>query len=212
MIDYCIVGWRRCITLLCCCFGVITHASASLNDHPTQAFQSAFQKEIQLYPQQEELDSLNRHFLAEDWNAVLAYSGTQTALQDTNHLTELVAFCRGWAFHQKALPKEALKEFTRVSPQLPLHYLVTIARGEIAAEQEEFEKALNYFSILDTLSEAQLQTVRLTRVQHNIGLCYLHLGQYEQAATQLLGNLPQVKEKQDTLMLIRTHSDLANAY
>ena len=146
------------------------------------------------------------------WDSVLVYSqrsltGTQNKeIRDFNH------YYRGEAFRKKGIFKQAMYEFDQVRSGFGFYYKLQLYRGEMLLEQGNYRKALTYFQSVDTLSESKLKDIRLDAVQHNIGLCYFHMGKYQEAEDYLLRAVAKIEQAKDYHSLIASYMDLANVY
>ena len=117
----------------------------------------------------------------EIWDSVLVYSSRSLNTKNKDIL-DFSHYYRGEAFRKKGIFKQALDEFGQVRPDFEFYFKLQVYRGEMLLEQGKFQKALTYFQSIDTLSPEKLRSiVRIDAVQHNIGLCHFHMGNYTEA-------------------------------
>jgi signal transduction histidine kinase len=128
---------------------------------------------------------------------------------------ELVDYChyfRGIGFKEKKLLNESKKEFNKISNDFRFFYKVKMKLGEIAVDQKEFKMALQYFQQVEKFSDRRIYDMKNSTVLHNIGLCYLHLKNYDKAEDYLFKSSKVQEVEKDTLLLIGSYMDLANLY
>lgn len=151
-------------------------------------------------------------FLENNWDSTLVYSMKYLSSSKNRELRDYCHYFRATSFDNKKLLKEAKKEFSLISTQFKFLYKVKLALGEIALEQNEFEKGLIYFKEIENLPNSFMHDLKRSTILHNIGLCYLHLKKFDNAEKYLFESSKlQVKQK-DTLLLISSYMDLANLY
>jgi signal transduction histidine kinase len=82
--------------------------------------------------------------------------------------------------------------------------------GQIYIEQEKFSEAAK---VLETWKGSSIKNELSNRINlHNLGLCYLHLEQYDKAQENLLESYRLNQKYNDTLGLARSSLDIANLY
>ncbi|WP_163407694.1 tetratricopeptide repeat-containing sensor histidine kinase [Flavobacterium ajazii] len=177
----------------------------------------AFNTEIKLktkeFKEQVNFSIAGAFFLQEKWDSTLVYSMKQ--LSDANANTEIMNYChyfRAISFRNKKLLNEAKKEFNRISNDFKFYHKVKSLLGEIALEQNEFKKALSYFKEIEKYSASKNSTLKGNNVLHDIGLCYLHLKEFDKAEEYLFKSAHEHEAEKDTLMLIGSYVDIANLY
>jgi len=152
-------------------------------------------------------------FFERNWDSTLVYSMKQ--LNDSENNTELIDYChflRGLSFQHKKLFKEAEKELSTVSSVFEFYPHTYMVLDVIALEQRRFQKAIDYFKKTEAYTSEQLSGIKKSNIDHNLGVCYLHLEQYDQAETYLLESETLYEEQKDTLALIRAYGNIANLY
>lgn len=152
-------------------------------------------------------------FLEKEWDSTLVYSAKQLSqsVKDSK-LRDYCHFFRAYSFNKKKLFKEAKKEFAKISSDFKFYTHVNIYMGEIALELGEFQKAIDYFKIIEKSDDQKLLSVVKGNIEHNLGICYLHLKQYDKAKSYLLQSIEAPEIKNDTLKLIRFYGGMANLY
>ncbi|UQD56214.1 ATP-binding protein [Flavobacterium sp. K5-23] len=152
-------------------------------------------------------------FLAEKWNSTLVYSMKQLSVNSNDvELNDYCHFFRGFSFKQKKLFKESQKELNKISSDFEFYNRVKMILGEIALEQNEFQKAINYFEELEDIADTNFFGLKTSKVNHNLGICYLHLNDFKKAESYLIKSTKLQEIEKDTLMLVGAYGDIATLY
>ncbi|NHM01731.1 sensor histidine kinase [Flavobacterium sp. KDG-16] len=136
-------------------------------------------------------------------------------LSTKNKISELDNYCyffRGISFKEKGIFNEAKNSFNKISKRFKFYKTVENYLGQIALEQNEFKKAISYFKEFEYLETANYFNIDQGKVNHNLGICYLHLDDYTKAEYYLLKSTEIQEKENDTLMLIGAYGDVANLY
>ncbi|MFK7748955.1 MAG: ATP-binding protein, partial [Kordia sp.] len=156
---------------------------------------------------------INTFLIEDQLDSILVY--TKKELIDSSKDKEYIDYCnflRGYSFYNKKIVKEAEKEFLKVSKDFK-YYNNTIAfLGAVTLESSQFEKALNYFKQIENLTSEKLLITDPTKIKDNIGVCYLHLKQYDEAERYLTESLELIKKLKDTIRLVSANGNLAALY
>ncbi|WP_243230984.1 ATP-binding protein [Flavobacterium pectinovorum] len=112
---------------------------------------------------------------------------------------------------EKKIFNEAKKEFNLISSDFRFNYKVNFLLGEIALEQNEFKIALSHFNAIEKLSE-DLYDFKESGVLLNIGLCHLHLREFDDAEKYFFRSVELQEVEKDSLMLISSYMNIANLY
>ncbi|WP_394758267.1 ATP-binding protein [Flavobacterium sp.] len=107
---------------------------------------------------------------------------------------------------------EAKKEFNKISKTFEFYESVKNILGEIALEQNEFKTAIIYLEEFQNFPETNSFNIKKSIVNHNLGICYLHLQDFKRAESYLLKSTKLQELEKDTLMLIGAYGDVANLY
>ncbi|WP_240475230.1 tetratricopeptide repeat-containing sensor histidine kinase [Flavobacterium reichenbachii] len=151
-------------------------------------------------------------FVEKNWDSTLVYSGKQLNNAPNNELREYSLYFRGVSFKNKKLFKEAEKELNKISSDFEFYYKVRIKLGEIAVEQKQYNKALQYFQGILKETDKAVYDLKKSVILHNIGLCYLHLTKFDKAEEYLFRSADLQKAEKDTLLLIGSYMDIATLY
>jgi signal transduction histidine kinase len=151
-------------------------------------------------------------FIEKNWDSTLVYSMKHISLTKNIELKDYCHYFRGISFKEKKLLNEAKKEFNKVSSNFQFHYKVKNNLGEIALSQNEFRNALQYFEGILKLSNMPTYDLGVSTVLHNIGLCYLHLKEFDKAEEHLFKGAQLQEKEKDTLLLIGSYMDIATLY
>lgn len=152
-------------------------------------------------------------FLEKNWDSTLVYAMRQLSLPNQNQ--EIKNYChlfRGFSLKEKKIFNQSQKELSKISKEFIFYYKVRIKLGEITLEQKEFKQAINYFKEIEELNDNQLLGIKKSFVKHNLGLCYLHLEEFDKAEFYLLESVKLQEEQKDTLDLIGSYGDIATLY
>ncbi|WP_309640118.1 tetratricopeptide repeat-containing sensor histidine kinase [Flavobacterium sp.] len=149
-------------------------------------------------------------FIESKWDSTLVYSMRQ--LREERNLREINDFShylRLFSFKEKELYNEALKESGLISKKFELYNIVKATIGDIALQQNDYKKALSCFLEIDKLSD---YINSKSPIYHNIGICYLHLKQFDRAEAYLSKSIVLQEKEKDTIRVIGTYMDIANLY
>lgn len=152
-------------------------------------------------------------FLKKQNDSSLIYSTRQ--LERTNLNSDVKYLChyfRGIAFMQKRMFKEAEVELKNI-PVSFIGYSKTVGLlGDIALEQNNFRKAVKYYQKIINNGQFKKSGIDESRIIHNLGVCYLHLGEFKNARQFLLEGLKLHRQNKDTAMIIGSYMDIGGLY
>lgn len=148
----------------------------------------------------------------ENWDSVLV--NTQKLLQRTGNqkLLDFIHYYRGEAFHKKNIFRYAMREFNLVGSEFEFYTMVRFNKAGIFLSSEKYDQALNLFKSIDTTDQEAIQTIPIDALFHNIGVCYMYLGNYEKAEKYLLIAIQKILEIKNNSALIASYMDLAIVY
>ena len=178
---------------------------------------SVFEKEINFQSKEYGANTYfaegRTYFFQKEWDSTIVYTAKQLSLKENS--LDLKTFCyflRGYSFQQKKLYKEAEKEFAKIVEDFTFYNHVQMYLGEIALEEYQFQKALDYLHKVEKLDFNKIIGLNKANLEHNIGLCYLHLEKYADAEYYLLKSTKEQEKEKDTLNLIRSYGNIASMY
>lgn len=145
-------------------------------------------------------------------DSLLLYSLKTLNSSKNRAVLDFAHYYRGEAFRKKRVFKQAEREFNAISKAFKFYFRVQHYRGEMCLEEEKFNEALSYFSKIDTTNKGHEKSLHLDGIEHNIGLCYFHLGNYPQAEKYMLQSISRIEKAKDSAKLISSYMDLANIY
>ncbi|WP_239455627.1 ATP-binding protein [Flavobacterium ginsenosidimutans] len=151
-------------------------------------------------------------FLQNNWDSTLVYSMKEINESRNKEILDYCHYFRAISFKEKKLLDESKKELNQISSGFPFSYKVKMKLGEIALSKNNFKLALQYFHETEKLTNKQLYDIKFSTVLHNIGLCYLHLENYEKAEEYLFKSAKRQEIEKDTLLLIGSYMDIATLY
>lgn len=132
--------------------------------------------------------------------------------KNNSELNNYCYFFRGISFKEKRIFNEAKNSFHKISNKFEFYKTVKNFLGQIALEQNDFKKAITYFEEFEDFPETNYLDIDKGEVNHNLGICYLHLENYEKAEFYLLKSTTIQEKEKDTVMLIGAYGDVANLY
>ena len=142
-------------------------------------------------------------FLEKNWDSTLVYSMKQLSIdKKKSELDYYCYFFRGVSFKEKKIFNEAKNAFNKIPKEFEFHKTVKNFLGQIALEQNEFKKAITYFKEFENFLETNSFNIDKGELNHNLGICYLHLDNYAKAEFYLLKSTKIQEKEKDTLMLI----------
>lgn len=177
-------------------------------------FRSEILKKANQHKSDEDFYKSASFFVEEEWDSTLVYAMRYlNTVKQNIDLTNYSHYFRGFSFQSKSIYQEAEREFKLISPEFEYYPLVKMRLGQIALEQHEFEKAISYFKeLIESPKDGNNFFMRKGDILENIGLCYLHLKNFNKAEPYLLQSAKDRELKKDTLALILTYGNIANLY
>lgn len=179
----------------------------------TSPFQKAFKNNSNSFVKEPNFQKAQSFYLQQNWDSTLVYSMIQLSIPTDN--TELKNYChylRGYSFYRKKILNEAQKEFTHISKSFAFYETVKKNLGKIALKKGEYQKAINYFMEYKKIAPSEFIDHENGNVNHNLGISYLHLKQFDQAEHYLLKSSKIQERNKDTLMMAGAYCDIANLY
>lgn len=176
-------------------------------------FEKKIKKSYYTYTHEKNFNKAQLFFLEKNWDSTLIYSMKQLSNDKKNsELNDYCYFFRGISFKEKKIFNEAKKAFQKISKEFKFYKSVKNNLGQISLEQNEFKKAIDYFKEFEDFPETNYFNIEKGKINHNLGICYLHLNDYAKAEFYLLKSTKIQEKEKDTLMLIGAYGDLANLY
>jgi signal transduction histidine kinase len=151
-------------------------------------------------------------FLNNENDSTLIYSGRQLDEPSIPIIRYYSHYFRGVCFKQKRMFKEAESELNKIPHDFIFYPKILAYLGDIALEQNNFEKATGYFLKVKGKNKFEKFGIDQSHIIHNLGLCSLHLAQYKTAEEFLFESLKLQEEKKDTLSIIGSYMDIAGLY
>jgi signal transduction histidine kinase len=152
-------------------------------------------------------------YFEKNWDSTLVYSMKQlSSKKRTKKLIDYSHFFRGYSFKEKKIFVEAEKELNAISKEFEFSKSVKNILGEIALEQNKFSQAIVYFEEFENISNNNFFNIKKSIVNHNLGICYLHLKKFDKSESYLLKSKKLQEIENDTLRLIGAYGDIATLY
>jgi len=153
-----------------------------------------------------------KYFLNKNWDSTLVYSMKQLSVSTKD--IEMKNYChyfRGYSFNKKKLYRNAQHEFNSISKKFEFYYNVKILLGEMALNQEEYKKAIQYFRDFEGENAPEFYGMK-NHIIHNLGICYLQLKNFEKAEHYFIKSAKAQEVNKDTLLLVGAYGEIANLY
>ncbi|MBO9586048.1 MAG: tetratricopeptide repeat-containing sensor histidine kinase [Flavobacterium sp.] len=173
---------------------------------------TAIQAKAQKFKENTNFYKAQNFFLQNNWDSTLVYSMKEINESRNKEILDYCHYFRAISFKEKKLLDESKKELNQISSGFPFSYKVKMKLGEIALSKNNFKLALHYFHETEKLTNKQLYDIKYSTVLHNIGLCYLHLENYNKAEEYLFKSAKRQEIEKDTLLLIGSYMDIATLY
>ncbi|TDO77536.1 tetratricopeptide repeat protein [Flavobacterium chryseum] len=182
------------------------------NIQKNNLFKNEIKKTVNKFEKEANFNKAASFFIEKNWDSTLVYSMKQIALTKNIKLLDYCHYFRGISFREKNLINESKNEFEKISNFFQFNYKVKNNLGEIALEQNKFKQALKYFYQIEILSNREIYDLKRSTILHNIGLCHLHLQDFNQSEKYLFKSSKLQETQKDTVLLIGSYMDLANLY
>lgn len=196
-------------------FLMLIHVSFCVFSQEKSYAKDSFHKEISViaekFSEEINFNKAQMFFIEQNWDSTLVYSMKQLNIGKEKKIKDFCYYFRGFCFKEKKLYNEAKKEFNKVSSNFQFHYKIKINLGEIALREKEFRLALHYFINVEKLFP-KAYDLKKSSVLDNIGLCYLHVRQFDKAEYYLFKSSELREKEKDTLLLITSYMNIANLY
>lgn len=131
----------------------------------------------------------------------------QTSLQSE---IDVLHYIQGVSAFKKELLQKALQNIYAISDDFEFQNFKTLKLAQINLSLKNYQKAIKYYSIWEKDSNHTDDTFK-KNAYHNLGIAYIHIKDYTNARKYFTKELDLINIK-DTLSLISTKMDLANAY
>lgn len=148
------------------------------------------------------------------WDSTLVYSMKQLSSGKNVELKNYCHFLRGDSFRELNLFKESKIEMNLISKDFIFYSLVNKVLGLVSLELKEFKKALYYFTEVEkkSIKNHQQKDYKISTIYQNIGVCYLHLDQFDKSEEYLLKSKELNEKENDTISLLFLYQNIANLY
>ena len=176
-------------------------------------FEDLLKQESIVFKKESDFLKAQSFFLEKNLDSTLVYSMRQLSLGEQSvEIQDYCHFFRGYSFIEKKLFDEAEKELKTVSRNFYFYNSVIKLLGEIALEKDNFKQAISYLKKIEGLKNPLIYGIKKSSISQNLGISYLHLGEFENAESYLIESAAMQKSDGDTIKLIDTYGDIANLY
>ena len=195
------------------CFCLISVAMYAQEKETTSYFDNEVKRVSSAYMKESAFAKAHTYFSKKEWDSTLVYSMKQLSINASDKgLKDLCYFFRGYAFKEKGLLNESKTAFLAISEGFTFYNQVKLKLGTILLEEQDYKNALTYFKEIEQYSSTDLLGIQKDNIEENIGLCYMHLEEYDTAAMYLNRSILLKEERTDTVSLIGTYGNMANLY
>lgn len=200
-------------TIIISLFFIFPFYLFSQNDTKTNPFEKEIKNKTQSWLKQKDFEKAHFFFFEKNWDSTLVYTMKQLSKKEKNiELNNYCHFFRGYSFKQKKLFTESQKELYSITKKFDFYNSVIMLLGEVTLELKDYKNANNYFKQLENLDNLDAFGIKKSTVEHNLGICYLHLKDFEKAERYLLQSTLKQEEEKDTILLVGSYGDIANLY
>ncbi|UOB18326.1 ATP-binding protein [Abyssalbus ytuae] len=149
-------------------------------------------------------------YLKKEFDSCFIYSGKALSEEKNKEEQDVLNYIQGVSAIKKKLFKRALLNINKIDDVSNLKNLKYLKLGQIYLNLEEYDKAI--FNYLKWEKNNITTEIKLKKnAYHNLGVCYLHKGDYINAKKKFSKELELIKPT-DTLEIISAKIDLANIY
>ncbi|WP_165783957.1 tetratricopeptide repeat-containing sensor histidine kinase [Flavobacterium alvei] len=151
-------------------------------------------------------------FTNQKWDSTLVYCMKQLNSGKNKELDDYCHYLRGNSFRHLKLFQEAKKELNLVTKNFVYYPLVNKVLGESSSELKEFKKAIYYFNEVEKWPNLDNQGIKIGGIYIDLGVCYLHLNQFEKAEKYLLKSKYLLEKENNKESLFLLYTNIANLY
>lgn len=196
-----------------CCFLLCPIVLFSQQNVEQDATQEIFKNETKKLNYLPEFYKIQSFFFEKQWDSTLVYTMKQLRMpSDDVTLMNYYHFFRAGSFKNKEVFDEAENEFSKITPDFKFYNLVKMMLGEVAFSQQKFQKAIDYFKIVESLQNDELIGLKKNNIEENIATCYMHLKQLDKAEVYFLKSIAFLEVQKDTLELVSSYGNIASFY
>ncbi len=150
-------------------------------------------------------------YFKQDMDSAYLYSSRASHLRKRDEINDFLNLIYGVSAYKKKFDSIAKNKLDNISPEFPFQHLVNFNLAGISVESQKFKEALIYYNKALNNNKIKSNT-KLKIAYHNIGICHLHLKNYNRAETFLKKEIEIAKLDKDTLGLLYAKLDLGNVY
>nr|WP_315150880.1 tetratricopeptide repeat-containing sensor histidine kinase [uncultured Flavobacterium sp.] len=174
-------------------------------------FELELKKKAIEYKSEINFNKAQAFYLNKNWDSTLVYSMKQLSTNPKG-LSDYCYFLRGNSFRKKKLYNQAEKEFTIISKNFIFYPLVDYNFGVISSKTNQYKKAIDYYLKADSALINKDSAFKIRNIYMHIGICYIHLKQFQKAEEYLFKNTKFLLSKGDTVTLFSSYTNIANLY
>lgn len=184
----------------------------SQNINNSNLLDSTLDHKVIEFKEEKNFNNAYYFFLKKDWDSTLIYSMKQLNSSKNTELADYCHFFRGYSFKEKKIFKKAELELKLISSNFLFFPLVNQKIGSILLELKEFKKAINYLTYSEKLYTQNNQFFKKSVIYADLGVCYLHLNDFDKSEDFLIKSSKLQHIEKDTLSLITSYFNIANLY
>lgn len=174
-------------------------------------FEVAIQKKSRSLKNEINFNKARYFFLKKEWDSTLVYSMKQLNSNSDLETKDYCHYFRGYALLMTDLYQQSRIEFGLINKSFLYYYLIHKNTGRLFYFEKDFNKAIVYFlkaekEILNHKDESEIASL-----YSNIGICYLHLEQFDKAEFYLKKDA-LLNPKKVTKTVVQSIINIANLY
>lgn len=202
--------------ILCAVFIWISACHLSFGQE-SSALKTKIKQELSKIPlkkrQQSDFKKAYQFYIADSHDSAIVYSSQYLRLRSKDaRLQQFTLFFRAVSFVKKGLYQEAVQDFGKIRKEFPIYRAVQFQQANLHLISGAYSEALQLFLYLKKQDRSGADVLSASMLEHNIGICYLHLEQYLDSESYLKRALDMQLMEKDTALIIGSYMDLANLY
>ena len=151
-------------------------------------------------------------FLKDEIDSTYIYISKFLLTNEDTGLSDYAYYLQGSSAVKKKLFAQGKESFNHISDAFQFNQLKSLQLANIHLSQKKYEEALTFYKKWESEQLVENEDINTKEIYHNIGLCYLHLKNHNEAAKYLFKERDLAIKDQDTLSIIYATMDIANLY
>ena len=174
-------------------------------------FEITIQKKANSLKNETNFNKAQYFFFKKEWDSTLVYAMKQLNSNSNLEIQEYCHYFRGYSLMKKELYKQAHIEFGLINKSFQYYYLVDNSIGLLFYFEKNFKKAIAHYLKAEKEILNHKDEDEIIGLYANIGICYLHLKEFDKAEFYLKNNA-FLNPTEITQGLINSNTNIANLY